>query len=246
MCWFLMKWRWCIPSLWEEFTFHLGTGLPLCCKALACTVSGSVSHSSVCLGAERSCCLIIPWCGKRAVVRVGTDLCVRKGTKQKERYGQNETAGFVVAWSLNFKGSVPFEMKEWIHPFSYLWGKCLLSLLWSVASQRPVCPQSSYIPQLVESSDLCEHFHCYNTCSLSFSFQQMCAAAKLHIIFIKQHQWLLKAEILFDFFNNSSGSLFAELLFKQAEDTRQQTVFPSQICPSTETMKLVEACGSDI
>lgn len=27
----------------------------------------------------------------------------------------------------------------------------------------------------------------------------MCAAAKLHIIFIKQHQWLLKAEILFDF-----------------------------------------------
>lgn len=42
-------------------------------------------------------------------VRVGTDLCVRKGTKQKERYGQNETAVLLVACSLDLKGSVPCE-----------------------------------------------------------------------------------------------------------------------------------------
>lgn len=131
-------------SIWRGIVEQIG--LPLCCKALACTVSGSLSHGSECLGAERSCCLIIPWCGKRVRVRGSINLCVRKGTKQKEGQGQNEAAGLVVAWYIDFKGSVTREMKEWIRAFGYLWGKCLLSLLWAVTLQRPVCSQSSYIP----------------------------------------------------------------------------------------------------
>lgn len=81
----------------EELTFHLWggwiveqLGLPLCCKALGCSVSVSLSPSSACLGAERSCCLIIPDVGKG----LGAD-----GTqhRKQESYGQNETAVLVLA-----------------------------------------------------------------------------------------------------------------------------------------------------
>lgn len=137
-----------IPSLWGDWRAHfppLGgwiveqLGLPLCCKALGCSVSVSLSPSSACLGAERSCCLIIPDVGKG----LGAD-----GTqhRKQESYGQNETAVLVLAWSLDFKSSVPREMKQWKCPFSYLWRKCLLSVLWAIALQRPVHPQNSNLP----------------------------------------------------------------------------------------------------
>lgn len=129
----------------EEFTFHLGED----CRAVwtVFVLQGSSLHClwlsvpQLCMSACREELLShYPWCGKRVRVRVGTDLCVRKGTKQ-ERCSQNATAVLLVAWSLDFKGSVPHEMKQWTRPFSYLWGTCLLSLWWAVALETCAFPE---------------------------------------------------------------------------------------------------------
>lgn len=60
------------------------------------------------------------------------------------------------------------------------------------------------------------------------------------------HQQLLKAEFLFDcFLNNSSGSRFAHLIFRQA-DKQENNCFPFPNFSCAETAKHVEACGADV
>lgn len=83
------------------------------------------------------------------------------------------------------------------------------SLQLSLRKVSPFSPMSSCIaetcvpPEQLHPLSWWKALTCVSTSTATvhvvFPFQQMCAAAKLHIIFIKQHQWLLKAEILFDF-----------------------------------------------
>lgn len=211
ICWFLMKtggWRWCINSLWGDWKICFPSWGDCRAAWTAFVLQGSSLHC-LWLSVPQLCVS-----GCREELLSHYPLLWEKG----EGYSghrlmcqeRHKTEGEVwPEWNCCSSGGLIPRLER----LSTTWNEIMdTSLQLSLSKVPPFSLVSSCITETCASLEqlhplswwkvltCVRNFCCCNTCSLSFSFQQRCAAAKLPIISIKQHQWLLKAEIyLFGF-----------------------------------------------